>query len=129
MPNSPEPDSELAVTAGPVNLKTKNVPLTQTALFVLACGIVYVGFTVQAHSGDSEKSAKVIAETLEKSNANVAKTVKESNDNLVRVLEQVAREQQKGNEHQMMTNCLLALPQDRRTNAGETCRRIIRGDR
>jgi hypothetical protein len=79
-----------------------------------------------AHNAGAGDTEKTIAIVMKESNKAIVEVLKESNAQTQKVLEKINDQAQKQAEAQRETNCLLSLPQDRRTNAAEICKRIAR---
>lgn len=97
------------------NVKSLNTLATMATL-VVVCLIGYMVFT---HTADAKDSGKEIAAELRAANKETATVLKESNRELSEVLKELARAARE-------QNCLLSLPQERRTENIEVCKRISR---
>ena len=91
--------------------------------FVLIMGI---SFVVWNHHAEAKDSGKEVAAALKESNKEIATALKDSNAVVTEAIKQMAREQQRANEIGREQTCLLTLPPDRRTNAGDFCKRLSR---
>lgn len=91
--------------------------------FVLILGAFMVLWNHQVEAKDNIKD---VAQVLKESNKDIAVALKESNAAVTEAIKQMAREQQRANEIGREQTCLLTLPPDRRTNAGDFCKRLSR---
>jgi hypothetical protein len=112
--------ADVAVDAFGVKANVRNVKSLNTfaTLIGVAIGIAVLIFVV-THSVDAKDNGKEIAKILKESGKEVTATLKESQKELstvLRELGQATREQ----------NCLLSLPQEKRTENVELCKRISR---
>lgn len=102
--------------------------------FILICILSVVLFTHQTEAKDNNKAlAQVlkeanqeVAQALKDSNKEVAQALKDSNAAVTDAIKQMAIEQRRANEIGREQTCLLTLPPDRRTNAGDFCKRLSR---
>lgn len=88
--------------------------------------MLWVSFMLYAHQTDAKDNGKQIAEAMKEANKEVSASLKESNQAVVKAIEQFAKEQKRANEIGREQTCLLTLPPDRRTNAGDFCKRLSR---
>lgn len=94
---------------------------------LIALGItVYIAFTIFHHNAEAKDTSREIAQAIKDSNKEVAQTLKETNAQVTEAIKQMAVEQRRANEIGREQTCLLTLPPDRRTNAGEFCKRLSR---
>ena len=91
--------------------------------FVLIMGIAFV---VWNHHVEAKDNGKEVSQALKDSNREVAQTLKETNAQIAEAIKQMTIEQRRANEIGREQTCLLTLPPDRRTNAGEFCKRLSR---
>ena len=111
------------------NVKSLNTIVTCLNFFafcVLAVFIYFADVNAQKNNGNDTVEHKAIVHSIEKSSAAMVQAIKE----LQAVQSTAASRQDALSEKQAAaqreTNCLLSLPQDRRVNAAEACRRIAR---
>jgi len=97
------------------NIKSLNT-LATLAILVIAILLAYGGWV---HTTEAKDGLKEIAAELKTSNKEVAATMKESNKELSEVLKEMARASRE-------TNCLLAMPPEKRAENVELCKRISR---
>ena len=97
--------------------------LFTVAGFILTC---LIGWALFTHQTEAKDSGKEVAAALKESNKEMAQALKESNRDVAEAIKQMAREQQRANEIGREQTCLLTLPPDRRTNAGDFCKRLSR---
>ena len=88
--------------------------------------IMFIGFVVWNHHVEARDDGKTVAQALKDSNREVAQALKESNAAVTEAIKQMAVEQRRANEIGREQTCLLTLPPDRRTNAGDFCKRLSR---
>lgn len=80
------------------------------------------------HRAEAKDGSKEVAHALKEANKVVADTLKETTNNTNGVVKEMAQVIREMAQEQRETNCLLALPPDKRTpNAAEICRRASRG--
>ena len=91
--------------------------------FVLSCILAWVLFT---HQSEAKDNGKEIAAALKESNREMAQALKDTNRDVAEAIKQMAIEQRRANEIGREQTCLLTLPPDRRTNAGDFCKRLSR---
>lgn len=91
--------------------------------FVMVILIAYVlwSHTNQAIAGDKETAAALV-----RSNQQTADVLKESNSQMTVAIQRLTDAQERAARAQDKTNCLLAIPPDRRNQAEELCNRILR---
>lgn len=89
-------------------------------LLVLLC---WVAWNHQVDAKDNDKSVIVI---LKENNKVVAEALRDNNAATNKILEKMSEQQQKTVEAIRESNCLLGLPQERRANSAEFCKRISR---
>ena len=92
-------------------------------IFVLC---MFMSFVIWNHDVVAKDTGKEVATVLKESNKEIAQALKESNAAVTDAIKQMTREQQRANEIGREQTCLLTLPPDRRTNAGEFCKRLSR---
>ena len=88
--------------------------------------IMFISFVVWNHQVEAKDTNKEVAQALKDSNKEIAHALKESQAAIAEAMRQMAKEQQRANEIGREQTCLLTLPPDRRTNAGEFCKRLSR---
>ena len=88
--------------------------------------IMFIALIVWNHQAEAKDTGKEVAQALKESNREIATTLKESQAAIAEAMRQMSREQQRANEIGREQTCLLTLPPDRRTNAGEFCKRLSR---
>ena len=109
---------------GSLKVNGSNINNIFTVLgFIMISLIAWVLWQHHVQAADTDKAS---AASIKESNKQFVDALKESNVATVKALEKISEEQKKATEAQRETNCLLSLPQDRRTNAGEICKRIAR---
>ena len=91
--------------------------------FILTCLIAWV---VWHHQADAKDGEKQVAAVLKEGNKEIAQALKESNLLVKEAIQQMSVEQRRANEIGREQTCLLTLPPDRRTNAGDFCKRLSR---
>ena len=91
--------------------------------FVVTCILAWVLFT---HQSEAKDNGKALAQVMKESNQEFAHALKESNREVTEAIKQMAVEQRRANEIGREQTCLLTLPPDRRTNAGDFCKRLSR---
>ena len=91
--------------------------------FVLLVLLAWIAWNHQVEAKDNDKA---IVQILKENNALTAAALKETTEKQNRILEKMSDQQQKTVEALRETNCLLGLPQDRRANSAEFCKRISR---
>ena len=97
--------------------KITRASINNLATFASLIGIVLLCWVVWGHAGDSKEGAKAIAAELKESNKAVAQELRESNKEIANILKEMARATRE-------SNCLLALPPEKRPQNAELCRRI-----
>ena len=97
------------------NVKSLNTLATMATL-ILTCVVGWIIFT---HSSEAKDGLKEIAAELKVSNKETAAVLKEANKELSEVLKEMARASRE-------TNCLLAMPPEKRAENVELCKRISR---
>ena len=85
-----------------------------------------LAFVAWNHSVDAKDADKSVILILKENNKVVAETLKESTERTNKILEKMNDTQQRTVEAIRESNCLLGLPQERRANAAEFCKRISR---
>ena len=111
------------------NVKSLNTVVTILNFFafcVLAVFIYFADVNAQKNNGNDSAEHKAIVEAIQKANLNMVQAIKESQAVNSLVLEKISTQAARQEQATRETNCLLALPQDRRTNAAEACRRKAR---
>ena len=106
--------------------RAKGYRLVDLIWLPMIFGIAYTCLQLYNHEASAKDGAKEIASTLKESNQAIAATLKESQAALAEAMRQVATEQKRANEIGREQTCLLTLPPDRRTNAGDFCKRLSR---
>jgi len=97
------------------NIKSLNTLATVASLIVM----ILVSYMLFMHATEAKDNTKEIATILKESNKEVSTVLRESNKELGQILKelsQATREQ----------NCLLSLPQEKRAENIELCKRISR---
>ena len=94
-------------------------------VFIFAI-VMFIAFVVWNHHAEARDNGKDVAQALKDSNREVANALKESNAAVTEAIKQMAVEQRRSNEIGREQTCLLTLPPDRRTNAGDFCKRLSR---
>lgn len=89
-------------------------------------GIAFLSWIAWNHNVDAKDNEKGVVIVLKESNKAQTEALKSSNEATNKILEKMNDTQQRTVEALREANCLLALPQDRRTNASEFCKRIAR---
>ena|SRR3990167_1555132 len=112
--------ADLGIDAFGVKANVKNVKSLNTLAtvftLILATTLLYMVFT---HNSEAKDGLKEIAAEFRTSNKEVAAALKESNKELSEVLKEMARASRE-------TNCLLAMPPEKRAENVELCKRISR---
>jgi hypothetical protein len=121
-----EEQQELEVAVGDKKLKFRGSDWL--ALLGTAVGVLLL-YMVWDHKAEAADAARSTAQVLREAGKENAQAIRDSNAAAVKAMEQVATEQRRGNEVMREMTCLLALPQDQRTNRAELCRRIARDPR
>lgn len=88
--------------------------------------VLFMAPVVWNHNVDAKDNGKEVAAALKESNKEIAQAMKENNAAVTEAIKQMAVEQRRANEIGREQTCLLTLPPDRRTNAGEFCKRLSR---
>ena len=88
--------------------------------------LMFCSFVLWNHQVEAKDGGKEVAQVLKESNKEVANALKENNAVVVEAIKQMAIEQRRANELAREQTCLLTLPPDRRTNAGDFCKRLSR---
>lgn len=120
---------EVEVTAGPAGgtVRAKGYRLMDMVClggFIMMMATTYLVWEHKAQAGEGEKATAAI---LKESNKAFADAIKETTRDTNAVIKEMAQEQRRMTEVIRESNCLLALPQDRRNaNAAEICRRLAR---
>ena len=109
---------------GSLKVSSANVNTIFTLFgFVLTCLIAWVVWNHQVEAKDGEKNVAVV---LKESNKEFVQALRESNTLVKEAIQQMSVEQRRANEIGRDQTCLLTLPPDRRTNAGDFCKRLSR---
>ena len=111
---------------GGTGIRAKGYRLADLAWPLLVIGVGYCALTLFNHTADAKDNGKEVAQALKDSNREVAQALKDSNLAVAEAMKQMAKEQQRANEIGREQTCLLTLPPDRRTNAGDFCKRLSR---
>ena len=82
--------------------------------------------TLFNHNADAKDNGKEVAQALKDSNREIATVLKESQAAVAESMRNIAEQQRRANEIGREQTCLLTLPPDRRTNAGDFCKRLSR---
>ncbi|MFZ2541031.1 MAG: hypothetical protein WAW75_04555 [Gallionella sp.] len=119
MPDEPSgADVAVEIAGQKVNLRNiKSLNTLATIATLLLTGVI--GFIVFTHSSEAKDGIKEIAAELKASNKESAASMKESNKELGEVLKEMARAARE-------TNCLLAMPPEKRIENVELCKRLSR---
>ena len=88
--------------------------------------LMFCSFVLWNHQVEAKDNGKEVAQVLKESNKEIAATLKESQATIAEAMKQFAAEQRRANEIGREQTCLLTLPPDRRTNAGDFCKRLSR---
>lgn len=88
--------------------------------------VVLISYVLWTHTNQAIAGDKATADALVQSNRLTAETLKESSAEMTRALQRLADSQERAARAQDKTNCLLAIPPDRRNQAEELCNRILR---
>ncbi len=120
-------DSELSLTGpGGLGARAKGYRLIDLIWLPMLLGIGYIALTLYNHQVEAKDEKVTIANTLKESNANIAAALKESQADVAKSMREIAEQQRRANEIGREQTCLLTLPPDRRTNAGDFCKRLSR---
>lgn len=111
---------------GGAGARAKGYRLVDLIWLPMVLGIGYISLTLYNHGVDAKDGATEIAKALEKSNLKVADALEKSNAKVVEALDRQSNEQRRATEAIKEGNCLNSLPQDRRINAAEICKRTAR---
>ena len=90
------------------------------------CLLVILCWVTWNHQVDAKDMDKSIVQVLKDNNKATAEALKETSDKQNKILEKMSEQQQRTVEALRETNCLLGLPQERRANQAEWCKRISR---
>lgn len=118
-------DINLRVAGQEVNLKNVksiNTILTTFTFFL----VLFALYLVWTHMAEAKDGGKEVAQALKDSNREVAVAAKEAAQVTAEALKSLAQQQRRANELLREQTCLLGLPPDRRTGAGEFCKRLSR---
>ncbi len=88
--------------------------------------LMFCAFVLWNHQVEAKDGGKEVAAALKESNKEIAQALKENNAAVTEAIKQMAAEQKRANEIGREQTCLLTLPPDRRTNAGDFCKRLSR---
>ncbi len=88
--------------------------------------LMFCSFVLWNHQVEAKDGGKEVAQALKDSNKEIAAALKESQAAMVEAMKKMSREQERANEIGREQTCLLTLPPDRRTNAGDFCKRLSR---
>ena len=111
------------------NVKSLNTIVTVLNFFsfcVLAVFLYFADVNAQKTNGNDTAEHKAIVDAIQKANGAMVQAIKEAQHVNITVLEKINAQAARQEQATRETNCLLSLPQDRRTNAAEACRRIAR---
>lgn len=120
-------DQEVEIAAGDKKIKIRGSDILTTVIgMVMAAGMAAVGFMIFDHRAEAKDGAAEIAKALKESNFRIAEALKENNKAIMESIDRLTVEQRRATEAVKEGNCLLSLPQDRRTNASDICKRTAR---
>ncbi len=111
------PDQTVEADTALGKFKITGASLNNLATFATLIGVTLLCWVLYGHAGDAKEGAKAIAAELRDANKEIAQTLKDSNRELSQVLKEMARATRE-------TNCLLAMPPEKRQQNAELCRRI-----
>lgn len=118
---------ELDVTGpGGIGFRSKGYRLMDVVCLVALLLSGYIALMIYNHAADAKDTSKTVAEVLKDSNKEIAQALKEAQAQTAEAIRQMAEQQRRQNEIGREQTCLLTLPPDRRTNAGEFCKRLSR---
>lgn len=122
----PEEQQELEVAVGDKKLKFRG---SDWLSLLCTSAVVLLIYMVWDHKVEAADSAKSTAQVLREAGKENAQAIKETNTATVGAIERLTLEQRRSTEVMREMTCLLALPQDQRTNRADLCRRIARDPR
>lgn len=111
------------------NVKSLNTIVTCLNFFafcVLAVFLYFEQAQAQKDGGKDSDEHKAIVQSIEKGTGALVTAIKELQGVQAAAAMRQDSLSEKQAQAQRETNCLLSLPQDRRTNAAEVCKRIAR---
>ena len=88
--------------------------------------LIFIAQIVWQHHADAKDNDKATVAALKENNKAIVDAMKENNHAVAEAIKQMAIEQRRSNEIGREQTCLLTLPPDRRTNAGDFCKRLSR---
>lgn len=121
-------DRQTVEITNPIFGSAKVSGATVNTIFTVFTFAIVLGaaFVIWNHSVEAKDSGKEVSAALKESNKEVAQALKESNAAISEAIKQMTSEQRRANEIGREQTCLLTLPPDRRTNAGDFCKRLSR---
>lgn len=120
-------DSELEASVGDKKIKIRGSDILTTVIgMILAAGLTaLLLITLDARAQAASRDATTAA-MLEKTQDKVAVAMEKSQKGVADAILKLADEQRRSTEATKEGNCLLALPQDKRVNSAEICKRTSR---
>lgn len=119
--------TELDITApGGFGVRTKNYRLMDLVCVLSAFGIGYLTMMAYTHAADSRDAKETVANTLKTSNDSIAKALSESNAATAKAIEGFAIEQKRTTRVLQEISCLNDPAMKNRSDARDSCKRIIR---
>ena len=117
---------ELEVAVGDKKLKFRGSDWL--SLLGTAVGVLMV-YMLWEHKVEAADGARAAAQVMKEASKENAQAIKESQQAATEAMKALTIEQRRGNEAMREVACLLAMPQDRRQNNQEICKRISRDRR
>ena len=108
------------------SLKVSGANLNTIASVFSFFGVVFLCWVTWQHQVEAKDAERSLIIVMKENAKTTADALKESTAAQNRILEKMSDQAQRQVEAQRETNCLLGIPQDRRTNAVELCKRIAR---
>lgn len=123
-------ENELELDAANKKVKIRGSDILTTVIgMLLGAGISGLGALFYFHDVAAKDNAVVVAKALKETTDENKKALSEANERLVRALDNLTTEVKRGNESSREQACLLGLPQDRRVNSIDFCKRMARENR
>lgn len=120
-------ENEVEASIGDKKIKVRGSDILTTVIgMTMAAGLTTVLLIVWDIRVQAAEVGKTTAQVLKESNAETAKALKESNKDVAAAMIRLAEEQRRATEAIKEGNCLLSIPQDRRVNAADVCKRTAR---
>ena len=114
-------DKELDVTVAGQHVRAKGYRLGDLIALGAVCLMGYGVYALAQHKTETEQ-------TMQSLTAAIKESSKAQVEAINRFVDEQKKANEKANEHAAITNCLLALPPDKRNReASDLCNRIVRG--